>query len=143
MIVGFAALLAVVALWTLAYHRTPAPVWTAVIAAGLAAFTWLASWPAAVIVTAWVIFVIGAAALNPTPIRRALLSRPLLRVFRSNSAARPQTEQSLEAGTVCGTANFSAAARAGRSSCRYPAPKLSPKNARSSKDRSRSCAACR
>src|SRR5687767_12211882 len=80
--VALAALLAVAALWALAYHRAAAPVWTAVIAAGLAVITGFAWWPPEVIAAAWVVLVIGALTLNPTPIRRALLARPLLGIFR-------------------------------------------------------------
>ncbi|HYH42516.1 MAG TPA: acyl-CoA dehydrogenase [Burkholderiales bacterium] len=86
----------------LAYHRSPAPVWTIVIGAGLALATFFApELPRGVLAGLWLAFVLGALAFNPTPVRRALLARPLLRVFRRILPQVSQTEQeALEAGTV-------------------------------------------
>ncbi len=96
-----AAALAVAALWALAYHRAPAWVWTAAIAAGLALITYFCAPPHGLAVALWVLLAVGALLVNPGPIRRALLGRPLLGVFRRILPAVSQTEQeALEAGTV-------------------------------------------
>jgi len=87
--------------WALAYHRAPAIAWTALIAAGLAGVAYDGSWPRAATGVAWLSFVAAALLLNPTPIRRALVSRPLLGTFRRILPAVSQTErEALEAGTV-------------------------------------------
>ena len=92
---------AIAVAWILAYHRLPAWVWTIVLAIGLGLITAFARWPQPLSVTLWVIFVIGALLGNPTPIRRALASRPLLGLFRKILPQVSQTEQeALEAGTV-------------------------------------------
>ena len=123
---ALAALLAVAALWTLAYHRAAAPVWTVVIAAGLALITWFASWQQATIVTVWAVFITGAALLNPTPIRRALLARPLLGIFRRILPSVSQTEQeALEAGTVWWDGELFSGRPDWKKLHSYPAPRLS------------------
>ena len=92
---------AIAVAWILAYHRLPAVVWTIVLGIGLVLITAYARWPQPVVVTLWVIFVIGALVGNPTPIRRELVSRPLLGLFRKILPQVSQTEQeALEAGTV-------------------------------------------
>jgi acyl-CoA dehydrogenase len=94
-------LAAVAVAWILAYHRLPAVAWTIVAAIGLAVITAYARWPQAVVVTLWTVFVLAALLLNPTPIRRALVSRPLLGLFRKILPPMSQTEQdAIEAGTV-------------------------------------------
>ena len=90
-----------IALWVCAYQRYPAPVWTAVLAAGLAALTGSGALPPFTVTVLWIALVLGAALLNPTPLRRALLSAPLLRLFRRILPQMSQTERdALEAGTV-------------------------------------------
>src|SRR5450756_747847 len=90
-----------IAAWVCAYHRLAAPVWTAVIAIGLAALTAAGGRSQTVIAAMWVAFALGAVLLNPSPLRRALLSKPLLRLFRRILPQMSQTErEALEAGTV-------------------------------------------
>ncbi len=92
---------AVAVAWILAYHRLPAVVWTVVFAIGLGLLTFYTRWPQPAIVTLWVVFILAALLFNPTPIRRAILSRPLLGIFRKILPAMSQTEQdAIEAGTV-------------------------------------------
>jgi acyl-CoA dehydrogenase len=87
--------------WLLAYHRLPAPVWTLAIGALLAAAVIADALPALVLVTLAAIFAVGALLLNPSALRRAVLSRPLLELFRRVLPAVSQTErEALEAGTV-------------------------------------------
>ena len=89
------------AIWVCAYHRWPAFAWTLVIAAGLAVLTAAGDLPQHTISAWWVVFALGALLLNPTPLRRALLGAPLLRLFRRILPQMSQTErEALEAGTV-------------------------------------------
>jgi acyl-CoA dehydrogenase len=92
---------AIAVAWVLAYHRLPAIAWTAVFAIGLGLLTFFMRWPQPAIVTLWVLFAAAAILFNPSPIRRALVSRPLLGLFRRILPAMSQTERdAIEAGTV-------------------------------------------
>ena len=87
--------------WIFSYHRLPAVVWTVVGAIGLGLLTLFSRWPQPVIVPLWIAFAVAALLLNPTPVRRALASRPLLALFRKILPAMSRTEQdAIEAGTV-------------------------------------------
>jgi acyl-CoA dehydrogenase len=98
----FLIILAAIAVaWILAYHRLPAVVWTVVLGLGLGLVTAAARWPQPLVMALWVLFVLGALVGNPTPIRRALVSRPLLGLFRKVLPRLSQTErEALEAGSV-------------------------------------------
>ncbi len=94
-------LAALAVLWFLAYHRFPAIAWTLVIAAGLGVLTLYSGWTAAAIASLWAGFAVAALIGNPTPVRRALVSLPLLALFRRILPQVSQTEQeALDAGTV-------------------------------------------
>jgi acyl-CoA dehydrogenase len=87
--------------WLLAYHRAPATVWTLVAASGLALFSIYVPAPAALVATMWIALIAAALLLNPTPVRRCIVSRPLLDLFRRLLPQVSQTEQeALDAGTV-------------------------------------------
>jgi acyl-CoA dehydrogenase len=87
--------------WILAYHRLPAVAWTLAFACVLAVIDWYADWPQPFVVALWAILVVGALVCGPTPVRSALVSRPLLGLFRRILPQVSQTEQeALEAGTV-------------------------------------------
>ncbi len=87
--------------WIFAYHRLPALVWTIAITIGLALLSIAGALPQLLLVTLWVIFAICALLLNPTPLRRAWVSAPLLGLFRKILPQVSQTEQeALDAGTV-------------------------------------------
>ena len=89
------------AVWVCAYHRYSALGWTAVIAVGLGALTAQGDLPQSALMGLWAVFVIGALLLNPLPLRRAVLSAPLLALFRKILPQVSQTEQeALDAGTV-------------------------------------------
>ena len=90
-----------IAIWVCAYHRYTALGWTAVIAVGLGALTAEGDLPRSALIVLWAVFAIGALLLNPTPLRRVVLSAPLLRLFRRILPQMSQTERdALEAGTV-------------------------------------------
>ena len=121
-----ASALGIAALWTFAYHRASALVWTAAIAAGLALVTFFSSWPHALIVTLWIVFAAGALLFNPTPIRRELLSRPLLGLFRRILPSVSRTEQeALEAGTVWWDGELFSGRPDWKKLLALPAPRLS------------------
>jgi acyl-CoA dehydrogenase len=87
--------------WILAYHRLPALVWTVAAAIGLGGLTAAGHLTQSALTALWIAFAIGAALLNPTPLRRAVLSAPLLALFRKILPQVSQTEQeALAAGTV-------------------------------------------
>ena len=93
------AILAVV--WILAYHGLPALVWTIAAGIGLGALTAAGHLTQSALTALWIAFAIGAALLNPSPLRRAVLSAPLLALFRRILPQVSQTEQeALAAGTV-------------------------------------------
>ena len=87
--------------WILAYHRLSAPVWTLVFALALGLVTAYSTWSALLLAVLWVVFVFVALLSNPTPVRRLVLGRPLLGLFRRILPQVSQTEQeALDAGTV-------------------------------------------
>jgi acyl-CoA dehydrogenase len=100
--------------WALAYWNASLWIWTAAAALGLAAVSSLAGMGETAAALAWVIFVVVAAVLNVSPIRRAVITRPVFRWFRSALPQVSQTEQeALDAGTVA-QAPVRAQARADR-----------------------------
>jgi acyl-CoA dehydrogenase len=116
----------IAALWVLAYHRAAAPVWTIAAAAGLVLITYLTVWPASMLVTVWILFLLGALLLNPTPVRGILVSRALLNVFRRILPAVSQTErEALEAGTVWWDGDLFSGRPDWRKLLSYPKPTLS------------------
>jgi acyl-CoA dehydrogenase len=91
----------------------------------LGLITLYASWPQPLVTTAWIILVIGALIGNPTPIRRALISRPLLGLFRRILPQVSQTEQeALEAGTVWWDGELFSGRPDWAKLLAYPKPKL-------------------
>ena len=120
-----AAALALTVLWSLAYHRASAIAWTVVVAAGLALITYFAIWPSWLTSLLWSVFVIGALLLNPTPLRRAVLGRPLLTVFSRILPAVSQTEQeALDAGTVWWDGELFSGRPDWKKLLSYPPPRL-------------------
>jgi acyl-CoA dehydrogenase len=92
---------AIAAAWALAYNRARAIVWTLAAASGLALLTWSGNWTISAAALVWTVFAAGALVLNPTPMRRAIVSAPLLKVFRRMLPPLSTTErEALEAGTV-------------------------------------------
>ena len=94
-------LAAVAVIWVLAYFRAPALSWTIVIALGLGLLTNYSGWSPALLAALWAAFIAAALIDNPTPVRRNLLGRPLLALFRKILPPMSQTEQeAIDAGTV-------------------------------------------
>ncbi|MGZ5163431.1 MAG: acyl-CoA dehydrogenase [Burkholderiales bacterium] len=89
--------------------------------------TYLTVWPASILVTVWIVFLLCALLLNPTPVRRVLVSRPLLNLFRRILPAVSQTErEALEAGTVWWDGDLFSGRPDWQKLLSYPKPTLSP-----------------
>jgi acyl-CoA dehydrogenase len=97
----FSLLGALALAWFLAYHRLPAWLWSAVFVVLLWVFGETAWWPPALLKTGWVVLVVCSLIAIPSPLRRLLVSTPMLAVFRRILPQVSQTErEALEAGTV-------------------------------------------
>ena len=94
-------LLAVVTAWGLAAARVPGVVWATALAAGIGLWDMLTHPAASASLVVWVVFFLIALPLMVAPLRRALISAPLLRLMRQIMPAMSATErEALEAGTV-------------------------------------------
>lgn len=86
---------------TVFYKRARLLPGTLLIAAALAVYTWKGDGGDAWIIGLWVVFGTVAVFLNFKPLRRNLLTRPVLNVYRKIMPEMSETEQAaLEAGTV-------------------------------------------
>lgn len=92
--------------WALAFFRSGLVVWTAAGAALLGGLQLAAAglgqpWPATPARAAWIVLAGAALALNLPALRRMLVMRPMLRMFRGMLPPLSRTErEALEAGTV-------------------------------------------
>jgi acyl-CoA dehydrogenase len=95
-------LLASIAAFTaIAYLGVRAWVWTAALGAFLAGLAWFAPLSAAASSVLFWLFVVVAVVFNFTPLRRKLLSDPILGLFRKAMPPMSQTEaEAINAGTV-------------------------------------------
>lgn len=85
--------------WFLAYHCMPAVVWSGAFAVFL--LITANGWPAFLLVLAWILLIALSVFLIPSPLRRGVISAPVLKLFRRILPAVSQTErEALEAGTV-------------------------------------------
>ncbi len=88
-------------IWGLAYFCASALVWTLVAIGGLLGLALSGCAPPVVIALAGIILTILALLFNPGPIRRAVLAKPLLALFRKILPPMSSTEkEALAAGTV-------------------------------------------
>ena len=127
MIAFFFVVALIAAAWTLAYHRLAAPVWTLVLGALLAVAAYAELLPRPLLIALIAVFAIGALLINPTPLRRLILSRPLLRLFRRLLPTVSQTErEALEAGTVWWDAELFSGRPDWKKLLAYPVPRLTP-----------------
>ena len=91
----------VAVIWVLAYFCAPALLWTAAAIAALVAVGFYGGASPVVIALAVILLAILALTLNPGPIRRAVLGKPLLDIFRRILPPMSNTEkEAIEAGTV-------------------------------------------
>jgi len=115
---SWALVLMLVAAWVLGYFAAPLWLWTLAVAGGL--------WLAGVSAAAWAIFAVVAVLFNVTLLRRALISTPLLKVFRSILPQVSQTErEALDAGTVWWEGELFSGRPDWKKLQGFPAPRLS------------------
>ena len=94
-------LLAIVAIWAMAFLRAGLLAWTTVLAIFLAFITFTGESANGLYWLAWLIFAAAAAVLNLHPLRRRLLSKPARSLFCRMLPPISRTErEALEAGTV-------------------------------------------
>ncbi len=85
----------------LAYHRAPLWIWTLVLAAALASITGAGLIGTFAAIVSWIAFAALALIFNLPPLRRALISRHVLRVFERVLPRMSDTErEAIDAGTV-------------------------------------------
>ena len=109
----------------LAYVRARLSVWTLAFGALLAVLSTFTA-PGIIIIAIWIIFVAIALMLNLTPLRRALLSRPIFSWFKRALPAMSRTEQeAIEAGTVWWDGELFSGKPDWRKLLAFPVPKLS------------------
>jgi len=126
MVVLFTLLAAFAVCWFLAYHRLPALVWVVVLAIFIAACAYLGWWPAVLFKTAAIALTVGAIVSVPSPLRRLLIGRPMLSVFRRILPQVSQTErEALEAGTVWWDGELFSGSPDWNKLLAYPKPRLS------------------
>jgi acyl-CoA dehydrogenase len=126
MIVLLTVLVLLAAFWILAYYRLPAIVWTVVIAIAFGVITAFMHLPHWLVMTLWTVFIIAALLDNPTPVRRHLVSRPILNIFRKILPQMSQTERdAIEAGTVWWDADLFSGKPDWAKLLAYPKPTLS------------------
>jgi acyl-CoA dehydrogenase len=112
--------------WALAYFRAPLWLWTATIAAALAAVTYTQPLATFTLILLWVVFFAVAIPLNFPPLRRVLISNHVLRIFRGIMPAMSDTErEALEAGTVWWEAEVFSGKPDWKRLRDFPAPSLS------------------
>ena len=125
MVILFTLLAAFALAWLLAYHRLPALVWTLVFAGMLAVFGHYGWWPRPLLIVAWTLLIAGAVVTIPSPLRRALIGAPLLKVFRRILPPVSQTErEALEAGTVWWDGELFSGRPDWKKLLAYPKPRL-------------------
>ncbi|HKA41399.1 MAG TPA: acyl-CoA dehydrogenase [Burkholderiales bacterium] len=117
---------AIAACWSFAYHRLPALVWTVGLAIALGLLSAYSGWSHTALAVLWTAFAVAALLFNPTPLRRLLISKPLLGVFRRVLPQVSQTEQeALDAGTVWWDGDLFSGNPDWGKLLAYPAPTLS------------------
>ena len=125
MVVLFTLLAALAVCWFLAYHRLPALVWVAVLAVFIAVCSYLGWWPAGLFKAAAIALALAAIVCVPSPLRRLLIGRQMLSVFRRILPQVSQTErEALEAGTVWWDGELFSGSPDWNKLLAYPKPRL-------------------
>ena len=121
-------LAALAALLALAYINAPGLAWTAVCGAVLVALAWFAPvFSLTLTMAAFAVLVAIAAVFNLAPLRRALISNPLLTIYRKILPPMSQTEQeAIDAGTVWWEGELFSGKPVWNLLHAYPQPRLSP-----------------
>ncbi len=112
--------------WFLAYHRLPALVWIVVFAMLTGVFGYAGFWPVGLLKAATLALALTAIVSVPGPLRRLLVGRPMLAVFRRILPQVSQTErEALEAGTVWWDGELFSGRPDWNKLLSYPRPRLS------------------
>jgi acyl-CoA dehydrogenase len=107
-------------------RQAPRQLWTGVIAASLAYWSLVHAPPAWAVITVWALFVPVAVLLIIPSLRRSLVIKPLLGMYRKIMPAMSDTERAaLEAGTVWWEAELFSGQPDWHHMLGYPAPRLS------------------
>src|SRR6185369_7165463 len=116
----------VVVAWTFAYHRAGALLWLLAFAVGAAEITFLSDEPHPVAgILAWAFVALFAAFAVAKPLRRAAVTRPLLRLYRRVLPQISQTEQeALDAGSIWWDADLFTGAPDWEKLLAYPVARL-------------------
>ena len=94
-------ILVVVTIWLLSFFRARLPVWTGAFALILGLWTFYGGRHTGIWWLAWLLFLAGAVVVNVPDLRRSLLIKPVLALFRRMLPPLSRTErEALEAGTV-------------------------------------------
>src|SRR5262245_34045035 len=118
---------AVAVLWALAYFRARTLGWIVGVAAWLGALTVWSDANSGIKVLGWTVFLVLTAMLALPPLRRALVSDPLLNWFRKALPQVSQTEQeALDAGTVWWDGELFSGNPAWSKLLTTPKPRLTP-----------------
>lgn len=111
--------------WLLAYVRAPLIMWTVMFGALLAVLSVFTA-PGIILTTLWILFAAVAVMLNFTPLRQAVLSRPIFMWFKRVLPVMSRTEQeAIEAGTVWWDGELFSGKPDWRKLLALPVPKLS------------------
>jgi acyl-CoA dehydrogenase len=118
---------AVAMFWGLSYFRAATMAWIIAVAAFLGAFTLWSDANSGSKVLLWTVFLVVTAMLAVPPLRRALISDPLLGWFRKALPQVSQTEQeALDAGTVWWDGELFSGNPAWNKLFATPKPRLTP-----------------
>ncbi len=126
LVILFTLLAAFATAWFLAYHRMPALVWAVVFAIVLMVFGQYHVWPRTLLIVAWTLLVVSALIAVPSPLRRKLVGKRMLAIFRRILPPVSQTErEALEAGTVWWDGEIFSGRPDWKKLLAYPKPQLS------------------
>ncbi|MFL6652066.1 MAG: hypothetical protein ACJ8J7_12350 [Sulfurifustaceae bacterium] len=102
-----AVLVAIAAVWIIAYFRVPLLVTTILVGGALVAATYFGWLLPAALIALWVVYLLLALGLNLPPLRRALIGNRVYNLFRRLMPPMSATErEALAAGTVWWEAEF-------------------------------------
>ncbi|MBL0143345.1 MAG: acyl-CoA dehydrogenase [Betaproteobacteria bacterium] len=120
------SVLAVIAIiWALAYHEANALVWSVALVAGAACLAWLTAAPVVLVWAAWIAVALFAILSVAKPIRRSVVTSPLLGLFKSVLPQMSQTEEeALNAGSVWWDADLFSGKPDWKKMLAYPVAKL-------------------
>lgn len=111
----------------LAYVNAPGLAWTAAMGALMMLLAWWLPLSVPAIGVAFIVFVVAACILNLAPLRRRLISNPLLSLYRRILPPMSQTEQeAIDAGTVWWEGELFSGKPDWNVLHAYPQPRLSP-----------------